>query len=54
MGIAVQEFGGSGAEAAATPGLFGTSLHLGDLLLPWTAGTFLFVGCSGKSIFRRV
>lgn len=50
MGIAVQEFGGnansSANAAAAAPGLFGTSLRWGDLLLPWTAGTFLFVGMS--------
>lgn len=45
-GIAIQEFGGSnnGVGGAATEGLFGTSLHVGDLLLPWTAGTFLYVG----------
>lgn len=44
-GIAIQEFGGSShGEAATGPGLFGTSLQLGDLLLPWTAGTFLYVG----------
>ena len=47
MGIAIQEFGGgNGVEAVNTPGLFGTSLHVGDLLLPWTAGSFLFVACS--------
>lgn len=45
-GIAIQEFGGnsSGSGAIAGPGLFGTSLQIGDLLLPWTAGTFLYVG----------
>ena len=45
-GIAIQEFGGrnGAAGASATQGLFGTSLQLGDLLLPWTAGTFLYVG----------
>ncbi|KAI5254350.1 Zip-domain-containing protein [Aureobasidium subglaciale] len=46
MGIAVQEYGGNATDAMATPGLFGTSLHWGDLLLPWTAGTFMFVGMS--------
>ncbi|KAI4742074.1 Zip-domain-containing protein [Aureobasidium sp. EXF-12298] len=46
MGIAVQEYGGNSAGAIPTPGLFGTSLHWGDLLLPWTAGTFMFVGMS--------
>jgi zinc transporter 7 len=46
MGIAVQEYGGNSPDALPTPGLFGTSLHWGDLLLPWTAGTFMFVGMS--------
>ncbi|THZ74614.1 Zip-domain-containing protein [Aureobasidium pullulans] len=46
VGIAVQEYGGNAADAISTPGLFGTSLHWGDLLLPWTAGTFMFVGMS--------
>lgn len=50
IGIAVQEMGGSGAGAdggadiAMDGGLFGTSLTYGDLLLPFTAGTFLYVG----------
>ncbi|GAB7350389.1 hypothetical protein MBLNU459_g1010t2 [Dothideomycetes sp. NU459] len=45
-GIAIQEFGGnsSASGAVAGPGIFGTSLQVGDLLLPWTAGTFLYVG----------
>lgn len=47
-GIAIQEFGASGSDATlaggASAGLFGTSLQIGDLLLPWTAGTFLYVG----------
>lgn len=44
-GIAIQEFGGSSSGGSAGgPGLFGTSLQVGDLLLPWTAGTFLYVG----------
>ncbi|PFH60951.1 hypothetical protein XA68_18526 [Ophiocordyceps unilateralis] len=48
IGIAVQEMGGgSGKDAAAMPrdgGLWGTSLSWGDMLLPFTAGTFLYVG----------
>lgn len=51
IGIAVQEFGGhkaggSGPEEAMglRDGLWGTSLTWGDLLLPFTAGTFLYVG----------
>ncbi|GAB7365646.1 hypothetical protein MBLNU230_g6710t1 [Neophaeotheca triangularis] len=45
IGIAVQEFGAGGGEAAE--GLWGTSLSWGDLLLPFTAGTFLYVGTVG-------
>ncbi len=45
IGIAVQEFGGnSGSTEAQGPGLMGTSLQWGDMLLPFTAGTFLYVG----------
>ncbi|KAF2709875.1 ZIP zinc transporter-like protein [Pleomassaria siparia CBS 279.74] len=45
IGIAVQEFGGSSANASVqSPGLWGTSLQWGDMLLPFTAGTFLYVG----------
>ncbi|KAI0896831.1 Zip-domain-containing protein [Annulohypoxylon nitens] len=49
IGIAVQEFGGSSTSAdgtgiGMTAGLLGTSLTYGDLLLPFTAGTFLYVG----------
>lgn len=45
IGIAVQEFGGNSASADANgPGLMGTSLQWGDMLLPFTAGTFLYVG----------
>ncbi|KAL4933062.1 Zn(2+) transporter YKE4 [Aspergillus undulatus] len=50
IGIAVQELGGPGATAegfaGAEPvsGLLGTSLTWGDMLLPFTAGTFLYVG----------
>lgn len=45
IGIAVQEFGGAGVDARGmNAGLMGTSLTWGDMLLPFTAGTFLFVG----------
>ncbi|EDN06796.1 imidazoleglycerol-phosphate dehydratase [Histoplasma mississippiense (nom. inval.)] len=52
IGIAVQEFGNnsevgdfsdSGVRALQT-GLLGTSLTMKDMLLPFTAGTFLYVG----------
>lgn len=48
IGIAVQELGGGGSsEGGPLPlngGIWGTSLTYGDLLLPFTAGTFLYVG----------
>lgn len=46
IGIAVQEYGGSGGDGqlGRTEGLMGTSLAWGDMLLPFTAGTFLYVG----------
>lgn len=50
IGIAVQEFSGGAASASADEGigagagLCGTSLSWGDMLLPFTAGTFLYVG----------
>ncbi|KAL8961948.1 MAG: hypothetical protein Q9193_001577 [Seirophora villosa] len=47
LGIAVQEMGkSSGTVAGENPnmGLAGTGLGWGDLLLPFTAGTFLYVG----------
>lgn len=47
IGIAVQEFGGSGenaASASVSSGILGTGLTWGDMLLPFTAGTFLYVG----------
>lgn len=52
IGIAVQELGGNaaGVEAvigAGNVGIFGTSLQCGDMLLPFTAGTFLYVGTVG-------
>ncbi|RDW69844.1 hypothetical protein BP6252_08864 [Coleophoma cylindrospora] len=46
IGIAVQEYGGSSNDGSLgrTEGLMGTSLSWGDMLLPFTAGTFLYVG----------
>lgn len=48
IGIAVQELGGSGSTSEAgmpmDGGIWGTSLTWGDMLLPFTAGTFLYVG----------
>ena len=48
LGIAVQELGRSGSGGMSgevrSKGLFGTGLGLGDMLLPFTAGTFLYVG----------
>ncbi|KAI1312348.1 putative ZIP zinc transporter [Xylaria venustula] len=48
IGIAVQEYGGNGSSDGTvrgmTAGIWGTSLSWGDLLLPFTAGTFLYVG----------
>ena len=47
IGIAIQELGGSSAIEGSLPmnaGLWGTSLTWGDMLLPFTAGTFLYVG----------
>lgn len=49
IGIAVQELGGSGSDSgegatSMNGGIWGTSLTYGDLLLPFTAGTFLYVG----------
>ncbi|ROW16862.1 hypothetical protein VPNG_01752 [Cytospora leucostoma] len=48
IGIAVQELGGgaggSSESAPTSAGIWGTSLAAGDLLLPFTAGTFLYVG----------
>ncbi|OTB03776.1 hypothetical protein M426DRAFT_262873 [Hypoxylon sp. CI-4A] len=48
IGIAVQEFGGGGSVdgngIGMNQGIWGTSLTYGDLLLPFTAGTFLYVG----------
>ncbi|KAL9604057.1 MAG: hypothetical protein Q9219_000819 [cf. Caloplaca sp. 3 TL-2023] len=47
LGIAVQEMGKASENVAGGPrdlGLAGTGLSWGDLLLPFTAGTFLYVG----------
>lgn len=46
IGIAIQEYGGSSGAAGSgmKSGIWGTSLTWGDMLLPFTAGTFLFVG----------
>lgn len=49
IGIAVQELGGNAASVSpefgmGNTGLWGTSLQYGDLLLPFTCGTFLYVG----------
>jgi zinc transporter 7 len=46
IGIAVQEYGGSSSNGTTGryDGLMGTSLAWGDMLLPFTAGTFLYVG----------
>ncbi|KAK6852807.1 histidine-rich membrane protein KE4 like protein [Apiospora arundinis] len=47
IGIAVQEYGGNsgtGAPMGMNEGIWGTSLSWGDMLLPFTAGTFLYVG----------
>lgn len=57
IGIAIQEYSRSGAGELAKGlagevvrqgkgGLFGTDLTAGELVLPWTAGTFLYVGFS--------
>lgn len=45
IGIFVQEYGNGNAEdAGPVQGIWGTSLQWGDMLLPFTAGTFLYVG----------
>ncbi|KAI1912051.1 hypothetical protein LOZ39_004423 [Ophidiomyces ophidiicola] len=46
IGIAIQEWGNgdAGSDSSSPVGLLGTSLTVGDLLLPFTAGTFLYVG----------
>jgi solute carrier family 39 (zinc transporter), member 7 len=47
IGIFVQEYGNGNAAASgegAGVGIWNTSLQWGDMLLPFTAGTFLYVG----------
>lgn len=48
IGILVKEFSGNsvadGPKMGMRAGLWGTSLTWGDMLLPFTAGTFLYVG----------
>jgi zinc transporter 7 len=47
IGIAVQEYGGKSADTSGegmNSGIWGTSLTWGDMLLPFVAGTFLYVG----------
>lgn len=47
IGIFVQEFGGNSSQSSGdevVKGIWGTSLQWGDMLLPFTAGTFLYVG----------
>jgi solute carrier family 39 (zinc transporter), member 7 len=41
IGIAIQHYSGLGGDTGAVvEGLFGTSVSVGDLVLPFTAGTF--------------
>jgi solute carrier family 39 (zinc transporter), member 7 len=41
IGIAIQHFSGiSGESSAVVEGLFGTSVTVGDLVLPFTAGNW--------------
>jgi solute carrier family 39 (zinc transporter), member 7 len=48
IGIFVNEYGGGDRDGlgmvAVGEGIWGTSLSWGDMLLPFTAGTFLYVG----------
>ncbi len=46
IGIFVNEYGGGGGTEGMRigEGIWGTSLGWGDMLLPFTAGTFLYVG----------
>ena len=49
IGILVQEYGSGEVDASGSVkgGLLGTSLQWSDMLLPFTAGTFLYVGTVG-------
>jgi solute carrier family 39 (zinc transporter), member 7 len=40
IGIAIQHYSGLGEGTGAVEGLFGTSVTVGDLVLPFTAGIF--------------
>ncbi len=47
IGVFVNEYGGGNQDGVGTragEGIWGTSLSWGDMLLPFTAGTFLYVG----------
>ncbi|KAF2102656.1 Zip-domain-containing protein [Rhizodiscina lignyota] len=46
IGITIQELGGRSSDGGIGDevGIMGTSLSWGDMLLPFTAGTFLYVG----------
>jgi zinc transporter 7 len=50
IGIAIQEYSAAGSAKEAGvkmgEGILGTDLRAGDLVLPFTAGTFLYVGFS--------
>lgn len=52
IGILVQEYGSGDASVVSSvtgmkEGIWGTSLQWADVLLPFTAGTFLYVGTVG-------
>ncbi|KAK6329719.1 hypothetical protein TWF696_003585 [Orbilia brochopaga] len=48
IGIFIQEYSSqSGDSSSGTAGLFGTSATLGDLVLPFTAGGFLYIATVG-------
>jgi zinc transporter 7 len=48
-GIAIEEFAQSGARLAnkVAPGLLGTTLQWGDLVIPFTAGGFMYIATVG-------
>ena len=49
IGIAIQHYGASSPTDKVVgwdQGIWGTGLGAGDLVLPFTAGTFLYVGFS--------
>ena len=49
IGIAIQHYSGlsDGASGEIVQGLFGTSVTAGDLVLPFTAGGFMYIGTVG-------